>query len=263
MIVDGKALAKDIGEDLKKLVSQCSKQPILGLLMIAPTAASKSFVRIKNKKAEYLGIRVLQKELSDGVSQEEATAVLQELIEKSDGVVIQQPVPKYLDSNLLCSHIPPEKDIDALTEKSTYTPPVAGAVQEILNKYKVDVSGTNAVVIGEGALVGKPVAALLKKLGAEVAVMTKETGIDREKLLQADIVVSGAGKADLIRKDMLKPEAVVIDAGTSESRGSLRGDVHLECYEHVRLISPVPGGVGPLTVISLFKNLIESASCSS
>jgi len=263
MIVDGKALARDISEVLKGTIKECSKTPVLGLLMIAPTPETKSFVRIKKTKAEELGISVVEEDLALDAEQDEVVAVLQKLIEKSDGVVLQQPIPNHLDNDALCALIPAEKDVDALTEESIYTSPVAGAVAEILKAYDVETQGVNAVVIGSGKLVGKPAAKLLKDLGADVSIMTKETGLDFEKLLEARIVVSGAGRAGLLTKDMLHPDAVVIDAGTSESRGAIHGDVNPECYENVRLVSPVPGGVGPLTVISLFKNLAKSASCSS
>jgi len=261
MIVDGKALARDITEVLKQTLAKCSKKPILGIVMIAPTPETRSFVRIKKAKAEELGIMVVEEELQEGVSQEEAEVVLQKVVDMSDGVVLQQPIPSYLDNNALCALIPAEKDIDALTEKSTHISPVAGAVQEILSAYKIKTQGVPAVVIGSGKLVGIPVTKLLRELGAEVVVMTKETGIDSNVLKKAAIIVSGAGSAGLITKDVLSEGAVVIDAGTSESMGSIKGDVDIECYEHVALISPVPGGVGPLTVISLFKNLVKSASC--
>ena len=262
MIIDGKALARDIAEVVQSEIQKCSKIPVLGILMVAPTPETKSFVKIKKIKAEELGIPVLEEILEESASQEEVTERLKSLIDKSDGVVLQQPIPSHLDNEALCSLIPPIKDIDALTKESLHTSPVAGAVREILEKYSIDTNGVPVVVLGSGKLVGEPVAKLLKNLGSSVEVMTKETGIDIEKLRHAKIVVSGTGSAELITKDMVNKDALLIDAGTSESKGSIVGDVHKECYEHVAYVSPVPGGVGPLTVISLFKNLSKSASCS-
>jgi methylenetetrahydrofolate dehydrogenase (NADP+)/methenyltetrahydrofolate cyclohydrolase len=261
MIVDGKSLARDIAEVLKQSIAKCPKAPVLGIVMIAPTAETRSFVRIKKEKAEELGILVIEEELQANVSQEEAEKLLQKVVLASDGVVLQQPIPSHLNNDALCASISPKKDIDALTENSAHTSPVAGAVQEILSAHEIQTKGVAAVVIGSGKLVGIPVAKLLRDLGAEVVVMTKETGLDIKVLSKASIVVSGAGNAGLITKEMLSKDAVVIDAGTSESMGSIKGDVDTECYEYVRLISPVPGGVGPLTVVSLFKNLVKSASC--
>tara|TARA_B100000745_G_scaffold281651_2_gene214488 strand:- start:4205 stop:4996 length:792 start_codon:yes stop_codon:yes gene_type:complete len=263
MIVDGKALAREISDVLSVQIRECKKVPVLGILMIAPTPETKSFVRIKKKKAEELGIEVLEKELSENVSQEEVERELKELISSTDGVVLQQPIPSHLNNEVLCSLISAEKDIDALTDKSVHISPVAGAIKEILEKYEVETKEVPAVVIGSGKLVGVPAAKLLKELGALVTVMTKETGIDAEILKGAKIIVSGAGRANLITKDMVSNDAIVIDAGTSESRGAIVGDVDKDCYESVALVSPVPGGVGPLTVVSLFKNLAKSASCSS
>lgn len=263
MSIDGKALARDIEAVLKNDIAACKRVPVLGILMIDPTPETESFVRIKKKKAQELGVTVIETELKAEAQEEEVVAALEDLVARSDGVVLQQPIPGHLNVDVLCNRIPPIKDIDGLHTKSVHLSPVAGAVQEILKKYSVETEGVSAVVIGSGNLVGKPVATLLQKLGADVSIMTKETGIDAEILSQAKIVVSGAGSPRLITKNMVNKEMVLIDAGTSESGGSLVGDVDPECYEHVALISPVPGGVGPLTVISLFKNLIKSASCSS
>lgn len=263
MIVDGKALAREITDVLKEDIKKCSNTPVLGILMIAPTPETRSFVRIKKRKAEELGVEVIEKELGAESSQEEVSKTIQNLIEKSHGVVLQQPIPKHLDNEALCNLIPKDKDVDALTKESVYASPVAGAVEEIFKKYSVQTEGVRVVVIGSGKLVGQPVAELLIDMGALVTVMTKETGINSEKLKKAKIIVSGAGRAGLITKDMVSEDAVVIDAGTSESRGAIMGDVDKGCYEKVSLVSPVPGGVGPLTVVSLFKNLSKSASCSS
>jgi len=262
MIIDGKALARDSSIALKANIKKCSGLT-LGIFMIAPTEETKSFVRIKKRKADELGASIVEEELSFETSTEEAANSLRELIKKVDGVVIQQPLPEHIDTEALNALLPKEKDVDALTKESPYMSPVAGAVAEIFSAYNVNPKGMKAVVIGSGALVGRPVAKFLEEQGAQVIVMTKETGIDLEVMKKADIVVSGAGKPGLITKNMLQQSAIVIDAGTSESNGAMVGDVDPECYEHVYLISPVPGGVGPLTVVSLFKNLYKSASCSS
>jgi len=262
MIIDGKALARDSSVALKADIKKCSELT-LGIFMIAPTEETKSFVRIKKRKAEELGVSVVEEELPFETSTEEAIKILEDLIKKVNGVVIQKPLPEHINTKALCDLLPAEKDIDALTDDSPYMSPVAGAVEEIFSAYNIDPKGMKAVVVGSGALVGKPVTAFLKEGGAHVTVMTKDTGVDLEIMKKADIVVSGVGKPGLITKNMLQPSAIVIDAGTSESNGAMLGDVDPECYEHVYLISPVPGGVGPLTVVSLFKNLYKSASCSS
>lgn len=262
MIIDGKALARDSSIALAKEIQNCPGIT-LGIFMIAPTEETKSFVRIKKKKAAELGVSVIEETLPSEVSTEAAAQMLMTLIEKVDGVVIQKPLPEHIDTEVLCNLLPKEKDIDALTDSSPYMSPVAGAVQEIFSAYNIDPKGMKAVVVGSGVLVGKPVTALLKERGAHVTVMTKDTGVNVEAMKKADIIISGAGKPGLITKNMLQQSAIVIDAGTSESNGAMVGDVDSECYEYVYLISPVPGGVGPLTVISLFKNLYKSASCSS
>lgn len=263
MKIDGRALAGELASRLRVVREQCDHTPSLGIFMIAPTPETRSFVRIKQKRADELSIRVKLIELPEEVTQEEASAALRALCSESDGVVVQQPLPVHIDNEALCALIPPEKDVDALTPTSVYRSPVVCAVATVFAAHGVDLAGKRAVVLGSGKLVGAPVAAMLMEEGAQVTIFTKITGIDVSALQEADIVVSGTGKAGLVTKDMLSPQAVVIDAGTSESRGAIVGDVSPDVYDFARLVSPVPGGIGPLTVMCLFQNLLKSASCSS
>ena len=262
MLIDGKEIARIMEDAVRRDIASCTKEVALGIFMIAPTKETEQFVRIKKRKGESLGIDIQEVCLDTNASQEEARAALLALVERVDGVVLQQPIPNHFDVNELLACIPKEKDVDALRDDSLYCSPVAGAVSEILTHQNVSVEGKRAVVIGLGSLVGKPVAAYLKASGADVMVMTKETGLDGSLLQEADIIVSGAGRSGLVQPAMIKEGAVVIDAGTSESRGAVCGDVDPACYELPSYITPVPGGVGPITVMYLFKNLIKSASCA-
>lgn len=260
MIVDGRALADSIATDAVAILSQCPHVPQMGILAIAPTKETQSFLRIKKKWAERLGISVYE-EIHDTLSQEEALVCMQKLVDSCDGVVLQKPLPKYINEQELLALLPKEKDIDGLTKSSTHISPVALAVETVLHAHTIPIRDKKVVVVGEGKLVGIPVANLLKEKGAHVTIFNEETGIDVARMQEADIIVSGVGKPGIITADMVGAHTVLIDAGTSESQGTIQGDVDKACYEKVRLISPVPGGIGPITVVELFKNLMKSASC--
>ncbi|XKT75394.1 MAG: tetrahydrofolate dehydrogenase/cyclohydrolase catalytic domain-containing protein [Patescibacteria group bacterium UBA2103] len=262
MKIDGKKIAALLEGEIRSAIDACDKKLTLGIFMIAPTKETESFVRIKKKKAGELGVDVHEVLLDKNVSEEQALSEFIKLTSVCDGVVLQQPIPNNFSLKKFYEVLPVEKDIDALTEGAPYLSPVAGALDEIFSFYKISLEEKRAVVIGSGKLVGLPASALLKDGGAEVSVMTKETGINVDLLRNADIIVSGAGRPGLLTKDMVSKDSIIIDAGTSESRGAIVGDVDPECYEYAALVSPVPGGVGPITVMYLFKNLFKSASCA-
>jgi len=229
----------------------------LGVLMSAGDAATESFIRIKSRVAQSLDVSIVRKELSADATTAEALVALKELAATCDGVIVQLPLPKGVDVSRLIDALPPEKDVDGLTKGARVRPPVAVAVQEILTRNDVSVKGARAVVVGAGKLVGLPSAALLQELGAEVAVLSK--GDSLEALKDADIVVLGAGEPGLVKPEMLKQGVVLIDAGTSEQSGKLKGDADPACGSVASIYTPVPGGVGPIAVVMIFKNLLALA----
>ena len=177
------------------------------------------------------------------------------LLRACDGVLVQLPHP---DAGALLPQLPPEKDVDALGLHPEVLAPVAGAVRELLERVNIEVRGKKAAVVGEGRLVGKPVSRMLRDMGADVSVVTLEQG-SLSQLKDADIVVSGAGAPHMLKPEMLKPGVVLIDAGASESGGKVVGDADPACAEVASFFTPVPGGVGPIAVAMLFKNLAELA----
>jgi methylenetetrahydrofolate dehydrogenase (NADP+)/methenyltetrahydrofolate cyclohydrolase len=234
MMVDGRAIAEDILNGL----GESLRGRALGIVANAGDPATESYVRIKERVAARLGVEVKKGELAG-------------LLAACDGVLVQLPHPQASE---LLMQIPPEKDVDALGSAPKVAAPVAGAVREILLRSGVEAHGAKAVVVGGGALVGRPVSRMLCGMGAEVSVVTLEQG-SLSQLKDADIVVSGAGSPHLIKPGMLKPGAVLIDAGASESNGALAGDADPACAEVASVFTPVPGGVGPVAVAMLFKNL--------
>ena len=153
--------------------------------------------------------------------------------------------------------IPKKKDVDSLSARSNYSAPVVEAVREILKRKDISLEDKNILVIGQGRLVGKPISGWLAKEELKFQVADIDTGNISELTKKADVIISGAGSAHLIKPEMIKDDVVLIDAGTSEMSGSVVGDAHPECAEKSKVFTPVPGGVGPITVAMLFKNLLS------
>jgi len=232
MIVDGKHIAEEIVASL----GDSLRGRTLGMVVNSGDAATESFVKIKERIAQRLGVVVKRGELRD-------------LLTSCDGVLVQLPHP---DAGILTPQIPSEKDVDALGLHPEVLAPVAGAVKEILKRHTP--AGKKAVVVGEGKLVGKPVAAMLREEDYTVEVVSLEQG-SLSALKDADVVVSGAGSPHLIKPEHVKPGVILIDAGTSEQAGKVVGDCDPACAEVASVMTPVPGGVGPIAVAMLFKNL--------
>jgi methylenetetrahydrofolate dehydrogenase (NADP+) / methenyltetrahydrofolate cyclohydrolase len=238
MIIDGRKIADEILSELPHDASLT-----LGIVM-GTDAASDSFVRMKEKTATRVGVALKR------FSPEQIDEALM-----CDGVLVQLPLE---NSEELIAKIPPKKDIDALGAHPLVHSPVAGAIYEVLKRTGIEAKDKKAVVVGAGKLVGIPAANLLRELGAKVSVVTTEYG-SLEELKDADIVVLGVGKPNLITPIILKPGVVLIDAGTSESAGVLRGDADPACAEVASVFTPVPGGIGPIAVAMIFKNLFALA----
>lgn len=252
MIIDGKGIAEEIYESLQLL------RPLtLGILVGAENPVTDSFVRIKEKAAARLGVTLVRHEIASDATTSVAVAGVAELVGSTDGIIVQLPLPQGIEVETVLAAIPPEKDVDGISPHPKVRPPVAEAVAEILVRAAVDPHGKKAAVVGSGRLVGAPVAALLANLGADVHVLTLGDSLDGLK--DADIIVSGAGQPGLITPERIKDGAVLIDAGTSESEGKVIGDADPSCAEKCLVFTPVPGGVGPIAVAMIFKNLVELA----
>lgn len=236
MIINGREIADEILQGLHGPLT-------LGVVMGADSA-SDSFVKMKERIAQSVGVRMIR------FSPEQMDEAL-----LCDGVIVQLPLE---GSEALIKRIPPHKDVDALGEAPLVLPPVAEAIAEILMRYDIAVAGKKAVVVGAGALVGVPALKLLTKAGAHVSVVTLEQG-SLSELRDADIVVLGAGKPRLITPPMLKAGVVLFDAGSSELGGKPLGDADPACANMASVFTPVPGGIGPIAVAMIFKNLFELA----
>ena len=267
MIIDGKQLAQAVEAQLLRSLSGIARPPLLALVVVGDDPVVERFVRIKVRMGERLGVSVRVIRCDATESGEEVAAVIERLAadDAVDGVVLQLPLPSHMDTDALLNKIPIAKDVDVLARASIAAfahgdapvlPPVAGAVQHILEHAAVSVAGAEVLVLGHGRLVGMPVALLLRHNGAHVTVIDRPIADLATHVRESSVVVSGVGKAGLITPEMLTPGCVVIDAGSSESAGKTVGDVDPKCAEIAGFFTPVPGGVGPLTVAMLFKNLL-------
>ena len=253
MIVDGKAIAESTMEELARKRSAFSRTPHLGIVVARGNAATDSFVRIKERAAAQLNVELVREELSQDATTEAVIAAVERLGRTCDGVIVQLPLPSPIDTDGVLAALPAQVDVDALGTSPVVYAPVAEAMLEIFARHDVEVRGKKAAVVGQGRLVGVPCSRALSKAEADVEVFGEGDSLDA--LLRADIIVSGAGVPGLIKPDMIREGVVLIDAGTSEQGGKLAGDADPACADKTSVFTPVPGGVGPIAIAMIFKNL--------
>lgn len=263
MIIDGHAIAEGVYTELEKRRAALARAPRLGIIVCSADPVTESFVRIKRRAAERLGVEIERVDLMGATRTGDVIDMVRTLALRTDGVIVQLPLPKHIDTNAVLSELPRERDIDAVnpvSEGNTLVKaPVARAIEEILCRSNVSVQGKEIVVVGNGRLVGAPTASLLKRLGGHVSKVTETEG-SLGDLAQADVVVSGVGSPLLIRPEHIREGAVLIDAGTSEQSGKVHGDIDPLCAEKASVFTPVPGGVGPVAVAMIFMNLFDLAA---
>ncbi len=260
MIIDGKAIAERIYGEVAAMASACSRTPRLAAVTCNPNFETRKYLELKKKKAAEVGVTLDVIELKDTISTEEAVASIEALLPSVDGVVVQLPFPPHIDRELLLNSIPADKDPDGFgygEKEGACLPPVVAALAEIAKTYGFVFKDRKVAVLGQGRLVGMPVATFLKREGAHVTVVTEENIAPREILKSAEIIVSGIGKPHFITVDDVPSGSIVFDAGTSEDGGFMVGDVHPNVAFKAALITPVPGGIGPITIAVLLRNLVS------
>ncbi|MDD5692400.1 MAG: bifunctional 5,10-methylenetetrahydrofolate dehydrogenase/5,10-methenyltetrahydrofolate cyclohydrolase [Candidatus Omnitrophica bacterium] len=273
-LLEGKPLAEKIKEDIRGQVSSLKNKPVLASIMVGENAGAASYVKSQAKTAEGLGIEYRLQALPQDTSE----AALLELIRKlnSDnsvnGIIIQMPLPASIDYKKISAFIDPDKDIEGmhpanigklLFGKAKLIPCTAASAMELINFSGIDLYGKEAVVVGHSEIVGKPLALLLLDKFATVTVChigTSKAGKLEEHVKNAEVLVVAVGRAGLIKGEWVKEGAVVIDVGINRVADKIVGDVEFEAAEkRAAYITPVPGGVGPLTVTMLMRNLVEAA----
>lgn len=268
-ILDGKSLAKNIRSKLKQKIADLgdARKPGLAAILVGNDPASAIYVKSKEKTCKRLGYHTDTKRLSADTSRDELLSVINELNNDSkiDGILLQMPIPKHLDKFEMLRTISVEKDIDGFNPISQgrlfldidgFIPCTPRGIIRILGEYEIPLKGANAVVLGRSLLVGKPVAMLLMRDHATISILHSRTKDLSEYTLRADIVVVAAGVPNIITADMIKPNAVIIDVGINRlDDGSIVGDVDFDSVSEIAgWITPVPGGVGPMTIAMLLEN---------
>ena len=252
MILDGKAVAAEIVENLKKELETSNKKPYLVVILVGDNPASHVYVKNKKKKAEYIGIKINELNNDDTVT----------------GILVQLPLPEHISVQNIVNTISPKKDVDGFSPENVgrlaiglepyFYPATPQGIIMLLDKYNIQIEGKNAVVIGRSNIVGKPMAQMLLQRNATVTICHSKTKNLDEIIKTADIVVSAVGKK-IVRCKMVNKKSVIIDVGIyKDSNGNLTGDVDFEeVAPSCEYISPVPGGVGPMTIASLMYNAMK------
>lgn len=270
IIIDGKALATKIKENLKSDVKlfyeRFKRQITLAVVLVGNNPASEVYVKNKIKVAENVGIKSLSFTLPEGTEETEIENLIRTLsVDKSvDGILVQLPLPKHLNEDKILALIPPEKDVDGFTAenvgntvlfKDAIKSCTPSGIMYMLKSLPVSLSGKHAVVIGRSNIVGKPVSMLLLQENCTVSICHSKTENLKEITKQADILVVAIGRPKFVSADMVKKGAVVIDVGVNRTENGLCGDVDFQAVKEIAsYISPVPGGVGPMTIAMLMKN---------
>ena len=274
-IIDGKAVSKAVRERVAKEAAALREKgivPGLAVIIVGEDPASQVYVRNKEKACEEVGFYSEKFALPESTTQEELNALVKELNERKDinGILCQLPLPKHLDDKEVIDLIDPAKDVDAFHPVNVgaimigdynFLPCTPAGVMELIHSTDVDVCGKKAVVIGRSNIVGKPMAMLLLHENATVEITHSKTQNLADITKEADILVAAIGKAKFVTADMVKDGAVVIDVGMNrDENGKLCGDVDFEAVkEKCSFITPVPGGVGPMTISMLMQNTLTAA----
>ena len=274
-VISGKEVSQNVkmrvAEEVKELKNQ-GVEPCLAVILVGDDPASKVYVNNKKKACEFCGIRSLEYLLPEDAKQEELIELVKKLNDDKsvNGILCQLPLPKHLDEKEVLNLISPEKDVDAFHPENVghimigdfnFLPCTPAGIMEMLKSENISLDGKHCVIIGRSNIVGKPMAMLMLKENATVTVCHSHTKNLSEIVKQADVIVAAVGKPKFVTADMVKDGAVIVDVGINRGEdGKLCGDVDFDgCCEKSSYITPVPGGVGPMTIATLMQNTITAA----
>ncbi len=275
MILDGKKISARRLELLKEQIDESGCYPRLATVIVGDDPASRMYVRMKHRACEQVGIGSIGVELPADITTEEVLDNIKRLNEDPviSGILVQLPLPEQVDTEHVIEAVSPEKDVDGFhplnlgylfSGRPRYVPCTPGGIMTLLEQYDIEITGKRAVVVGRSIDVGRPMAALLLNADATVTICHSRTRNLVEELKNADILVSAVGRAGFITSDMVREGSVVIDVGINQDKeGKLCGDVDFEAVKDIAgAITPVPGGVGPMTIATLMENTYLAASKS-
>lgn len=273
-VIDGKQIAKEIRlelkEEVKRLKAEKNKVPGLAVVLVGADPASQTYVRMKGKACEEAGFLSKTFRMDANITQKELLDKVESLNndEEIHGILVQLPLPDHLDEQEVLNKISPQKDVDGfhpvnvgnlMTGGQTFVPCTPRGVIELLDREGVELKGKNAVVVGRSNIVGKPVAMLLLSRHSTVTICHSRTQDLAKEVGKADVLIAAVGRPEMIKGDWIKEGAVVIDVGVNRVEDKLVGDVaYAEAYDRASKITPVPGGVGPMTIAMLLQNTLEA-----
>lgn len=270
-IIDGKKISKETLEEIKNQIQGLNFKPVFCDILVGNDLASLKYVELKKKKALEVGIDFYDANFPETITTEELILEIEKInkIENMCGIIVQLPLPPSLDTKKILDAIHSTLDVDCLGDQLSekfyngdlfLSPPTALACMKLLESLEIDLENKKILVIGEGKLVGRPFANILKTKGYTFDIINSKSDNKEALTKEADIIVTGVGKGSLINGDMVKDGVIIIDAGTSEEDSVLVGDVDFESVSpKASFITPVPGGVGPVTVAMLFSNVLKVA----
>ena len=274
MLIDGRKISSEIKAELKeeieKLKNEKGRIPGLATIIIGKDKASQIYVGSKVKTCSEIGIQSFLYELAEDIEEKEVLKLIEELNIRSEivAILVQLPLPKQISEKKIMNTIIPSKDVDCfsnenigkmfLNPNTDIRPCTPAGILELLSRYSVKLEGKKVVILGRSNIVGKPIAIMLISSGATVTVCNSKT-VDLEKIIKkADILISAIGKSKFIKKEMIKEKAIIIDVGINRIDGKITGDVDFDdVIDKVSMITPVPGGVGPMTIAMLLKNTVN------
>lgn len=262
MLVNGKAIAAAMITAVAERASVYpgEQAPRLAIIACAPNFETKKYLALKQKRAATAGITLVMTELPGDATTAALIEAVRAAATYAEAVVVQLPLPEHVDREAVLAAVPVTHDPDGFLygkDEAACLPPVVAAIVAIAAAYKISFTGGRRIlVLGQGRLVGAPMVTYLTKLGITPVVVTESSAYTNEQLRVADIVISGVGKPGLVTAQMVKSGVVIFDAGTSEEGGMLVGDVALTVAAHAALFTPVPGGIGPITVAALLTNVM-------
>jgi methylenetetrahydrofolate dehydrogenase (NADP+)/methenyltetrahydrofolate cyclohydrolase len=271
MILDGKKIADMRQKILKEEILSSGLSPRLATVIVGSDPASQMYVRMKHRACEQVGIGSVGMELSGDATTGQVLEAVTQLNNDDDihGILVQLPLPKHVDSERVIAAVRPDKDVDGFNPfnlgllfsgRPRFVPCTPKGIMTLLAEYKIEVAGTRAVVVGRSIDVGRPMSALFTNADATVTLCHSKTKNLAEEIRHANILVSAIGKAHYITREMVKPGAVVIDVGINQLNGKLVGDVDFAAVKDIAsAITPVPGGVGPMTIATLMENTYRAA----
>lgn len=273
-IIDGKAVSAAVKDEVKEQVAALKKDggvPCLAVVLVGDDPASKVYVRNKKRACEYCGIKSLEYILDKTASEQQLLDLIDVLNNEPTvhGILVQLPLPPHINEQNIINAISEQKDVDAfhpanvgrlMTGNPDFLPCTPAGVMEMLKKYNIETAGKDCVIIGRSNIVGKPMAMLMLSANSTVTICHSKTKNLKEKCLSADILIAAIGKPKFVTADMVKDGAVVIDVGINRTEdGKLCGDVDFdEVSKKASYITPVPGGVGPMTIATLMKNTLTA-----